>query len=111
MRIRVSKDASAFLRSEQRYLQQFNPRAADAVLKEIRAALRLLAEYPQAGSPHAALPDRRRFISGNYVIEYRLDGRFLLVAHIRHGRQLPPELEEDRDTDAADRGLDGPKNS
>jgi plasmid stabilization system protein ParE len=102
MRIRISKDASAFLRNEQRYLEQFNPRAAETVLTQIRAALRLLAEYPHAGSPHAALPDRRRFVSGNYVIDYRLDGRFLLVSHIRHGQQLPPELERDGDLDAAD---------
>jgi plasmid stabilization system protein ParE len=97
MRIKLSKDAGLFLKSEQRYLEQFNPRAADAVLRQLRAALRLLSDYPEAGSPHAALDGRRRFVSGDYVIDYRIAGRFLDVSHIRHGRQLPPDLDADED--------------
>lgn len=50
MRIKLSKNATLFLRNEHRYLSQFNPRAADNVLRQLRAALRMLAEYPQAGS-------------------------------------------------------------
>jgi plasmid stabilization system protein ParE len=98
MRIKLSKDAGIFLKSEQRYLEQFNPRAADTVLRQLRAALRLLADYPQAGSPHPALEGRRRFVSGDYVIDYRIAGRLLEVSHIRHGRQLPPDLDRDDDT-------------
>ena len=97
MRIRLSKDAGLFLRSEQRYLEQFNPRAANSVLRQLRASLRLLIEYPQAGSPNGALDGRRRFVSGDYVIDYRIAGRFVEVSHIRHGRQLPPALEKDAD--------------
>jgi plasmid stabilization system protein ParE len=97
MRIKLSKDAGLFLKSEQRYLEHFNPRAADLVLRQLRAALRLLANYPQAGAPNAALDGRRRFVSGDYVIHYRIVGRFLEVSHIRHGRQLPPDLEADDD--------------
>lgn len=97
MRIKLSKDAGLFLRSEQRYLEQFNPRAADNVLRQLRASLRLLVEYPEAGRPHGALDGRRRFVSGDYVIDYRIVGRLVEVSHIRHGRQLPPALEEDVD--------------
>lgn len=97
MRIKLSKDAGLFLRSEQRYLEQFNPRAADNVLRQLRASLRLLIEYPEAGRPHGALDGRRRFVSGDYVIDYRIVGRLVEVSHIRHGRQLPPALEEDVD--------------
>lgn len=99
MRIRLSKDAGLFLRREQHYLEQFNPRAAENVLRQLRASLRLLAEYPQAGNPHGALDGRRRFVSGDYVIDYKLVGRFVEVSHIRHGRQLPPDLEKDADLD------------
>lgn len=92
MRIKLSKNAALFLRSEQRYLEQFNPRAANAVLHQLRAALRPLADYPEAGSPHATLDGRRRFVSGEYVLDYRIREKVLEVSHIRHGRQLPPDL-------------------
>lgn len=46
MRIKLSKNAGLFLKSEQRYLEHFNPRAADAFLRQLRAALRLLGQYP-----------------------------------------------------------------
>jgi plasmid stabilization system protein ParE len=95
MRIKLSKNAGLFLKSEQHYLERFNPRAANAVLRQLRAALRLLADYPEAGSPYAALDGRRRFVSGDYVIDYRISGKRLEVSHIRHGRQLPPDLGND----------------
>ena len=67
------------------------------MLRQLRASLRLLIEYPEAGRPHGALDGRRRFVSGDYVIDYRIVGRLVEVSHIRHGRQLPPALEEDVD--------------
>ncbi|WJH39408.1 type II toxin-antitoxin system RelE/ParE family toxin [Aliirhizobium terrae] len=97
MRVRLSKNAGLFLKSERDYLEHFNPRAAEAVLRQLRAALRLLKDYPQAGSPHAALDGRRRFVSGDYVIDYRIRGSMLEVSHIRHGRQLPPDPDDDKD--------------
>lgn len=97
MRVKLSKDAGLFLRSEQRYLEHFNPRAAEAVLRQLRAAFRLLAEYPQAGRPYDMLEGRHHFVSGDYVIYYRIRGNFLEVSHIRHGRQLPPDLDAGED--------------
>ncbi|SEH24160.1 type II toxin-antitoxin system RelE/ParE family toxin [Rhizobium sp. NFR12] len=99
MRIRLSKDAALFLRSEQRYLERFNPRAAEAVLRQLRGSMRLLLDYPQAGSPIEALEGRRRFVSGEYVIDYRMEKGILSVSHIRHGRQLPPDLLADAPAD------------
>lgn len=95
MKIKLSSSAGEFLRRERNYLEHFNPRAASAVLRQLRAALRLLEDYPQAGGPHPALDGRRRFVSGDYVIDYRIRGGRLEVSHIRHGRQLPPDLEAD----------------
>ena len=100
MRVKLSKDAGRFLRSEQQYLAQFNPHAADAALRQIRAGLRLLGEYPQAGSPYEALDGRRRFVAGSYVIDYRIEGAVVNVSHIRHGRQLPSDLAADDPFDA-----------
>jgi plasmid stabilization system protein ParE len=102
MRIRLSKNAGKFLKSEQRYLEHFNPRAAENVLRQLWKSLHHLTEYPQSGSPHPALQGRHNFVSGDYVIDYRIEGRFLLVSHIRHGRQLPPDLEKDDDMPAGD---------
>jgi len=95
MRIVLSKAASAFLRHERQYLEQFNPRAASTVLSQIRNGLRFLAEYPEAGAPYEVLDGRRRFVSGSYVIDYRIKNDTLQVSRIRHGRQMPPELEKD----------------
>ena len=97
MRVTLSRDASAFLRHEQRYLEQVNPRAAITVLQRLRAVLRLLAEQPRAGSPYQALKGRRRLVSGNYVIDYRIGEAGILVSQIRHGRQDSPELEASKD--------------
>ncbi|TWF57009.1 type II toxin-antitoxin system RelE/ParE family toxin [Neorhizobium alkalisoli] len=100
MRIRLSKNAGKFLKNEQRYLEHFNPRAAENVMRQLWKSLHHLAEYPQAGSDDPALPGRRHFVSGDYHIRYRVDGRFLAVSHIHHGRQLPPDLEKDEDLPA-----------
>src|SRR4051812_5980272 len=98
MRIKLSRDAGLFLRAEQRYLEQFNPRAAHAVLRQLRSSLRFLGEQPRAGSVHPVLQGRRRFVSGDYVIDYRIDGATVWISHIRHGRQLPPELENETES-------------
>jgi len=45
------------------------------------------------------LEGRRRFVSGDYVIDYRISGGFLEVSHIRHGRQLPPDLDAGEDVE------------
>jgi len=39
----------------------------------------------------------RRFVSGDYVIDYRIRGGFLEVSHIRHGQQLPSDLDAGED--------------
>jgi plasmid stabilization system protein ParE len=95
MRIELSKNAAAFLRQERLYLEQFNPRAAANVLLQLRKALRFLADYPKAGSPYNPLDGRRRYVSGDYVIDYRIDAMRIAVSHIRHGRQLSPDLPRD----------------
>ncbi|CLR14543.1 Uncharacterised protein [Mycobacterium tuberculosis] len=43
------------------------------------------------------LVGRRRFVSGDYVIHYRIEGTTIAVSHIHHGRQIVPELGKDPD--------------
>ncbi len=99
MRIVLSKEAADYLRHERVYLERFNPRAADATLRQLRGGLRLLAAHPNAGSALLPLPGRRRFVVGDYVIDYRVERGAVEVAHIRHGRQQSPELPKGNATD------------
>lgn len=95
MKVILSKKAGRFLRQERAYLEQFNPRAAMAVMRQLRASLRLLGEFPRAGGDLQALEGRRRLVSGAYIIHYRVEKSAVYVSHIRHGRQEPLELEKD----------------
>lgn len=97
MKLTLSKNAIRFIRQERAYLERFNPHAAEAVVKQLQRAFRLLAEYPMAGEEYTVLPGRRRFVSGDYVVDYRIGPKGITVSHIRHGRQMAPELEKDGD--------------
>lgn len=97
MKLTLSKNAIRFIRQERAYLERFNPHAADMVVKQLRRSFRLLADYPMAGVEESILPGRRRFVSGDYVIDYRVGRQGIMVSHIRHGRQMTPELEKDED--------------
>ncbi len=97
MRIKLSTDALLFLKREQRYLEHFNPRAAQAAMLQLRKSLRFLSEQPRAGEANPVLVGRRRFVSGDYVIHYRIEGTTIAVSHIHHGRQIVPELGKDPD--------------
>ena len=99
MRIILSKNVRQFLRRERDYLESQNPRAAVITLQRLRESLRTIGDYPGLGAP-LPLPGRRRFVSGDYVIDYRVDAKSILISHMRHGRQLDPDLS--RDDDVAD---------
>jgi plasmid stabilization system protein ParE len=96
MRVILSRNAAAYIQRECAYLEQFNPRAARRVAEHFKEALKLLAEYPQAGVP-LTLPGRRRYVCGVYVIDYVLEKSRLVISHIRHGQQADPNLVADSD--------------
>ncbi|MGF9562580.1 type II toxin-antitoxin system RelE/ParE family toxin [Neorhizobium sp. JUb45] len=97
MKLRLSKNAIRFIRQEHAYLERFNPHAAEAVVLQLQKAFRLLADHPMAGVEESILPGRRHFVSGDYVISYRIGPKGLTVSYIRHGRQIAPDLEKDED--------------
>jgi plasmid stabilization system protein ParE len=99
MKIIVSKDAARYLRHERAYLARFDRRAAETAMRQVQAAIRLLATYPNAGTETSALAGRRRFVTGPYIIDYRVTETTVMIAAIHHGRQQEPEVELDGDSD------------
>jgi plasmid stabilization system protein ParE len=45
------------------------------------------------------MPKAHRFVIGDYVVDYEILEREVLVLAIRHGRQRPPDQPLDRDDD------------
>lgn len=101
MKVFLSNEATDYIRSEHAYLETYNPRAANDVIKNLRAAFRRIAAYPQIGSAVPVLPGRRHYVVGAYIISYRIEGDAIQILHIRHGRQQDPELERDDPIDDA----------
>jgi plasmid stabilization system protein ParE len=103
-KIVLSKEAGDYLRHERLYVARFNPRASDNMVRQLWSAFRMLAGYPQAGAVVPHLPGRRSYVAGAYIINYRVEPNAILISHIRHGRQLAPDLEPDDGPDIGDGG-------
>ncbi|MBB4348167.1 MULTISPECIES: type II toxin-antitoxin system RelE/ParE family toxin [Rhizobiaceae] len=93
MKIRLSDRALAYLKREQGYLAKFDKRVALAVVRQIRAATKLIGEHPQIGPVIDGAKGVRRYISAPYQIDYQEDDVGIMVVAIRHGRQAPREVE------------------
>jgi plasmid stabilization system protein ParE len=93
MKIRLSDRALAYLKREQSYLARYDKRVALAVVRQIRAATKLIGEYPQIGPAVDGAEGVRRYISSPYQIDYQEDEVGIMVVAIRHGRQAPREVE------------------
>ena len=48
-KLRISDEASAYLRAERAYLARFDKRAASAMLLQIRHVMEMLRRFPLAG--------------------------------------------------------------
>jgi plasmid stabilization system protein ParE len=75
------------------FLKEKSPRAAARAVEAIQRGVRFILQFPQSGRPAEQYgPGRREwtvaFGDSGYVILYRYDGTELLVAAIRHGREL-----------------------
>jgi plasmid stabilization system protein ParE len=76
-----------------RFLAERDPMAARQAIGAIRAGLRPIATFPEAGRPVAGMDPafRERWITfgaGGYLVLYRLDGPRMVVLAVRHGREL-----------------------
>lgn len=63
----------------------------------MRAARRMLSEYPDAGVQILPSSDVRRLVVQSYVLEYEVQGDEVVVLLMRHGRQERTVLKLDGD--------------
>jgi plasmid stabilization system protein ParE len=111
MKVRISGNARAYLRSEAAYLRKHSPKAAKAFLDRMAAARRNLARFPDLGLGIESLPipGSRRLIVGDYLLDYDLIDEAVVIVSVRHGQQMPPtsEVEEDFDYEQDQSGSSG----
>ncbi len=69
IKVRISIRAAGELRSERAYLSKFSKRAAEQFVLQMRAARRMLSEYPDAGVQILPSSDVRRLVVQSYVLE------------------------------------------
>jgi addiction module RelE/StbE family toxin len=74
-----------------RYLAQFNPRAAENMVREILAAGDSLERFPYRG--RAVLGTRLREVTlpYPYIIRYRIAGDHVRILRVRHGARRPTQ--------------------
>ena len=74
-----------------RYIAQFNPRAAEHVVREILAAGDSLESFPYRGRIVPGTHLRETTLPYPYVIRYRIAGAYVRVLRIRHGARRPTQ--------------------
>lgn len=100
-RVRVSKDAANFIRSEAAYLRRRNPHAAQSFSDTIRRAKDVLRTFADAGNvTHGLQIDGGlTLVVDAYLFDYMRDDNDVNIIAVRHGRmlQLTPNVEEELD--------------
>jgi plasmid stabilization system protein ParE len=106
MRIRLSRQASNFVRKETKYLNDRSPSAAEKFLNSIKEAKKTLLQFPKIGNGAHGLhiKDALTFVVGDYLLDYIPDVEFVDIINIRHGRMLQntPEVSSDNEFDDED---------
>jgi toxin ParE1/3/4 len=103
VRLRFSSQAHADIVDIHEHIAQFSPRAATAVVAQIRITSLLLARYPSLGH-ETDVPSVRVFPTARYpyLVYHKVQHNELFVIHVRHGRRDAPtadELERARESD------------
>lgn len=82
------------LRAAARYLMQFNPSAALAMVRAVRAAPSRLARHPASGRPGRVEGTRELIVTGTpYILPYRISGGTIEILAVLHSsRQWPDQL-------------------
>jgi addiction module RelE/StbE family toxin len=73
------------------YIQKDNPRAATAVVRQLRATGRLLERHPELGRG-TQQPSVRVIRAGRYpyLMYYRVGDEQVTIIHVRHGSRASP---------------------
>lgn len=92
MIIRFTLRALADLDTAHEYVAQHNPRAAQLLSAQLRAAIAGLSEFPARGRPGRLDGTRELVVPRTpYLVAYRVEGDHIDILAIRHGaRQWPP---------------------
>jgi toxin ParE1/3/4 len=73
----------------QTYIEQFNPRAAQAVAAELLAAAESLVTLPNRGRPVPRTQMRDLVTTYPYIIRYQVIGEDVVILRIRHTSRRP----------------------
>jgi addiction module RelE/StbE family toxin len=95
MKLRYAPRARADISDIHDYIAQHNPRAATAVIRQIRATARLLGKYPGFGR-QTDIPGVRMLptVRYPYLVYYSVSDRELTILHVRHGRRAVATSED-----------------
>ena len=95
MRLRFSPQAYSDIGDIHDYIAQHSPRAATAVVAQIRITSLLLARYPALGR-ETDIPGVRVFPTARYpyLVYHKVQQDELIVVHVRHGRREAPTVDE-----------------
>jgi plasmid stabilization system protein ParE len=100
MRVVISARVQDFLRHEKSYLQRHSTTAWKKLSDRLRQTRKLLAEFPHIGAEKPLpIPGLRRFVMGEYVLDYEIYEAEVHILNMRHGRQQDPGLEVEQDFD------------
>jgi len=104
MKVKVSAQARAYLRTEAAYLKRHSNQAALNFRNRIAEARQHLATFPELGRDIERLPveGARRLVMGNYVLDYDIAGDEITILSIRHGQQIEMDPDLDADFDFED---------
>jgi len=95
VRLRYTPRARADIAEIHQFIAQHSPRAASAVVNQIRVTSRLLAEYPELGR-ETDISGVRVFPTARYsfLVYHHIRGDDVVIVHVRHGRRDAPEADE-----------------
>ncbi len=85
--LRFSRVAVQDLTRLRAFIAARNPRAAAAVSRRLRDAIRRLATRPELGRTVDELPDIRELVAGDYVARYAVTERAAIVLRVWHGKE------------------------
>lgn len=89
MKVLFSHSALCDLTRLRDFIAEKDPAAAERVSKRLRMAIERLSEAPRIGRPLEAFPGEvREFITGSYVVRYRISGERVYIVRVWHGREI-----------------------
>jgi toxin ParE1/3/4 len=91
MEIKWLRKALKNLDQEAEYIAEENPKAAQAVVQNIREAIAMLADNPSLGRPGRISGTRELVVKNtHYIVPYRVRGKNVEILRIFHtSRRLP----------------------